>query len=97
MEIKQTAISGTLESSDVQIMISANAVGIDIDLDSQVIEQFGKQIKKVILTTLSEYKIENAKVKVIDKGALDCVIIARLRTVIHRSAQIQNADTPWEI
>lgn len=50
MEINKSAIAGTLESSDVQIMISPNPEGIEIDLDSQVIEQFGKQIKKLSMT-----------------------------------------------
>ncbi|MCO5480938.1 citrate lyase acyl carrier protein [Enterococcus faecalis] len=96
MKIEKTAIAGTLESSDVQIMIVPNTEGIQIDLESQVIEQFGKQIKKVILTTLNDYQIKNAKLKVIDKGALDCVIIARLKTAIHRSLGIQHQETPWE-
>ncbi|MGK0550629.1 citrate lyase acyl carrier protein [Enterococcus faecalis] len=96
MKIAKTAIAGTLESSDVQIMIAPNTEGIEIDLDSQVIEQFGKQIKKVILETLHAYQITNAKIKVVDKGALDCVIIARLKTAIHRSLGIQHQETPWE-
>ncbi|MEY8444616.1 citrate lyase acyl carrier protein [Enterococcus ratti] len=97
MKITKTAIAGTLESSDVQIMISSNAQGIVIDLDSQVIEQFGKQIKKVVHETLAAYQITDAKVKVVDKGALDCVIIARLKTAIHRSLGIQHQVTPWEV
>ncbi|EOT31307.1 citrate lyase acyl carrier protein [Enterococcus durans] len=97
MEINKSAIAGTLESSDVQIMISPNTEGIEIDLDSQVIEQFGKQIKKVIYDTLAVYQIKNVKLKVVDKGALDCVIVARLKTAIHRSLGIQNQETPWEV
>ena len=87
MEINKSAIAGTLESSDVQIMISPKTEGLEIDLDSQVIEQFGKQI----------YQIKNVKLKVVDKGALDCVIVARLKTAIHRSLGIQHQETPWEV
>ncbi len=36
MEIKQTAIAGTLESSDIQIMLSKGQSGIQIDLESDV-------------------------------------------------------------
>lgn len=97
MELVNSAIAGTLESSDVQIMVSANNGGIEIDLDSQVLEQFGKQIVQVLEETLTHYDITGAKVKVVDKGALDCVIIARLETAIHRSLGIQNQDTPWEV
>jgi citrate lyase subunit gamma (acyl carrier protein) len=51
MEIKTTAVAGTLESSDIQIMLMAGDNGIQIDLESDVIKQFGAQIKHVITTT----------------------------------------------
>ena len=35
MEIKTTAVAGTLESSDIQIMISKGSDGIKIDLESE--------------------------------------------------------------
>ena len=97
MKITNTALSGTLESSDVQIIISNNEEGIEIDLKSQVKKQFGKQIENVIFSTLSEYKIEHAFVQVVDKGALDCVIKSRLMTAIHRSLGISNEELPWEM
>lgn len=98
MKIEKTAIAGTLESSDVQITLSANPNdSIMIDLDSQVIEQFGEQIKKVITETFEEYQITSVHIKVIDKGALDCVIKARLQAAIHRVLTIENQDTPWEV
>ena len=96
MKIKKTASAGTLESSDVQIIISNNDTGIEVDLKSQVKKQFGKQIEKVILNTLSDYEIEQAFVQVVDKGALDCVIKSRLMTAIHRSLGISNEELPWE-
>ena len=77
MEIKETAVAGTLESSDIQIMISKAATGIQIDLQSDVEKQFGDQIRHVITTTLNALGIQAAKVKAVDKGALDCVIKAR--------------------
>lgn len=97
MKITNTALAGTLESSDVQMTLSSSESGIIIQLESQVIEQFGKQIKQVILDVLNEYGIESATVKVVDKGALDCVIKARLRAAIHRSLGIQQTETPWEV
>ncbi|MGX7025207.1 citrate lyase acyl carrier protein [Vagococcus hydrophili] len=97
MKIENTAVAGTLESSDVQIMISEGKEGITIDLESQVLEQFGRQIKQVILDTLTAYDITDAQLKVVDKGALDCVIKARLTAAIHRSLGIQHKETPWEV
>ena len=74
MEIKTVGVAGTLESSDIQIMISAGQNGIEVDLDSEVAKSYGDQIKKVITETLNKFGITNAKVKATDKGALDCVM-----------------------
>ncbi|GAF36493.1 citrate lyase acyl carrier protein [Lentilactobacillus farraginis] len=96
MEIKQTAVAGTLESSDIQIMLSKGNHGIEIDLESDVKKQFGDQIISVITTTLKKFGIENAKVKAVDKGALDCVIKARTIAVAQRA--LKTTDQPaWEV
>ena len=48
MEMKE-AMAGTLESGDILVQISpADAPGLQIELDSTVAFQFGKQIKKEI-------------------------------------------------
>ena len=52
MEIKRPAIAGTLESSDCQVMVEAGEGKIDLSLDSAVINQYGNQIRKVVLETL---------------------------------------------
>ncbi|WEV70226.1 citrate lyase acyl carrier protein [Lactobacillus sp. ESL0785] len=87
MEIKTIGVAGTLESSDIQIMISQGSNGIQIDLDSEVIKAYGDQIKKVITDTLNRYGIDNAKVKATDKGALDCVIAARTLAAAQRATE----------
>ena len=96
MEIKETAVAGTLESSDIQIMLSKGTDGIVIDLESDVAKQFGNQIKKVITETLTAMGIQNAKVKAVDKGALDCVIKAR--TIAAAQSAAKTTDEPaWEV
>ena len=96
MEIKQNAVAGTLESSDIQITLSQGNEGIQIDLDSSVEALYGPQIKKVITDTLAAYDIENAKVKAVDKGALDCVIKARTMAAAQRA--LGTVDKPnWEV
>ena len=92
MEIKTTAVAGTLESSDIQIMISKGSNGIEIDLESEVKKAYGDQIEKVITDTLKAYGLENAKVKAIDKGALDCVIKARTLAAAQRATE--TSDKP---
>ena len=96
MEIKTTAMAGTLESSDIQITISTGQDGIQIDLDSSVASLYGDQIKKVITDTLMATGIENANVKAVDKGALDCVVMARALTAAQRA--LETTDQPdWEV
>jgi citrate lyase subunit gamma (acyl carrier protein) len=88
MEIKTVGMAGTVESSDVTVMIEPNdEKKIEIYLKSSVEKQFGKQIRQVILNTLQELNIEKAKVRVNDKGALDCVIKARTQTAAYRAAE----------
>lgn len=96
MEIKKTALAGTLESSDVQVMLTKGNNGIEIELESDVKKQFGDQICRVVTKTLESCGIKTAKVKVVDKGALDCVIKARTIAAAHRA--LDQVDTPaWEV
>ncbi|BDR60558.1 citrate lyase acyl carrier protein [Lactobacillus xylocopicola] len=85
MEIKTVGVAGTLESSDIQIMVSPATGGIQIELDSEVAKAYGKQIKKVITATLTDFGITSAKIKATDKGALDCVIAARTLAAVQRA------------
>lgn len=95
MEIKKTAIAGTLESSDVQITVSPNDDGgIDLDIQSSVMNRFGNQIKKVILEALQSLGVTSGRVVVIDRGALDCTIQARLECAVFR-ANDQMDGIPW--
>lgn len=93
MEIKQTAVAGTVESSDIMITLVPNeAQGIEISLDSSVEKQFGRQIRKVIQETLALLKVESVKVTAVDKGALDCTIQARTIAAAYRAAGEENYD-----
>lgn len=95
-EIKKQAVAGTLESSDLQILITANAGnGIEIDLQSSVEKQYGKRIRSVIHNTLENMGIKDAKLVVVDKGALDCTIIARTVAAVHRASEI-TSNYDWE-
>lgn len=92
MTLKIPAVAGTLESSDVQIAIAPNpGQGIEIDLESDVKAQFGEVIEETVRDVLAEFDIADASVRLLDKGALDCVIRARLRCAICRSA-----ETPYD-
>ena len=83
MEIKN-AVAGTLESGDILVQI-APGEGLQVELQSSVAAQFGRQIKAVITETLTGLGIDNAYVKATDKGALDCTIRARVTAAAVRA------------
>ena len=80
----QRAVAGTLESSDVFVTLEPNASGLEIEIDSVVQKQFGDAIRRVAEEVLSEQKVQNAKLTIVDRGALDCVIRARVETAVLR-------------
>lgn len=86
MDVIKPSVAGTLESSDIMITLEPNTGGIAIDLQSIVEKQFGQGIRRVIRETLASLGVTQAKVIAVDKGALDCVIQARVKTAVYRAA-----------
>ena len=83
MEIIKNASAGTLESSDAYVEIEP-AESLSVELESRVQDQFGDSICVVVKEILAENGVEKANVRVIDRGALECVIRARVETAIIR-------------
>ncbi len=94
MDILKPAVAGSLESSDVQVTIEPGQDGISVDISSSVLRQYGRQIKKVVLETLERLEVRSAKVTLVDKGALDCTIRARVESAVYRSIG-QSEGIPW--
>lgn len=94
MEIKKPAMAGTLESSDAQITVEPGTNGIELSIESSVIHQFGKQIRATIVETLDRLGVTDARVTVVDKGALDCTLKARIECAVYRSNGITE-NLPW--
>lgn len=94
MEILKPAAAGTLESSDCQVTVEPGDGSIDFSLESAVINQFGNQIKKVVMETLESLEIDNVKISIVDKGALDCTIKARVEAAAFRAVG-QTENLPW--
>ena len=94
MKLLEIANAGTLESSDIQIIIEPNENnGIEIELESVVKNQFGDQIIDMIKKTLLELNVNDAKIFANDKGAIDPVIKRRVQTAVYRSAK--STDDKW--
>lgn len=78
--------AGTDGKSDciIELEMKERGRGIEIEIESPVKKQFGRQIKQTVLEVLKERGIKDIKVKVIDKKALDFTIRARLEAAIDR-------------
>ncbi len=96
MEILKNAIAGTLESSDAQVVIQPGDNGISLSLQSDVLNQYGRQIKNVVLETLKTLGVENAEITVVDKGALECTIKARIQAAVYRASIETISKVEWK-
>lgn len=87
LKVSKEALAGTLESSDVLVKVGPSEKSEpEIIIHSQVMKQFGKQIKRVVTETLNELSVNQISVSIEDKGALDCVIKARVQAAVLRGA-----------
>ena len=94
MKIVMEALAGTMESSDLMVKIAPADGELAIVIHSEVIKQFGDQIRHVVTTTLRAMEVHQGLIIIEDKGALDCVIRARLQSAVLRASDSDNID--WE-
>ena len=95
MTILNCAVAGTLESSDAQVTVEPYSSGILLEISSSVMNQYGRQIRATVLDTLERLDVKNAMVTVVDKGALDCTLKARVECAVYRSCNRSAANIPW--
>lgn len=95
MKIIKEAVAGTLESSDVMMRVAPiDGSEIDLQLNSSVEKQFGDAIRETVMDTLAKLGVTGVQLIVDDKGALDCILRARLQTVLLRASD--SKTLPWE-
>ena len=85
MKIEKSAAAGTLESSDCLVTIEPEDDGITLEIDSVVLTQYGDEIRRTVLDTLRSLQVDSACIHVQDKGALNCVVAARVETAVKRA------------
>lgn len=83
-EIIKLATAGTDEKSDAVITIAPSDNGLQLEIKSVVMNQFGPAIEASVREVLAEMGVTNATVTVADRGALDCVLRARVETAVLR-------------
>ena len=84
MNIKTSAVAGTLESRVVYVKVEPSDK-LEIETESAVYNQYADQIKQSVQQVLDELDVKSGKISVNDKGADDCVIQARVETAIKRA------------
>ncbi len=94
MKIKQTAVAGTLESSDVMVTVEPGS-GLELSISSSVINQYGRAIRASVLDVLERLEVQDARVTIVDRGALDCTLRARVECAVFRSGEISDKNIPW--
>lgn len=83
MIIVKNAAAGTLESSDAYVEVSPSGK-LSVEISSVVYAQYGEAIEKIVNETLKELDLTEGSIKVNDRGAVDCVIAARVETAVKR-------------
>lgn len=78
--------AGSKESSDCFVTITESNQ-LEIRIDSTVGAFFHDQIEIVVKETLKENNVDSALVEIIDRGALDQTIKARVKVAIERMRQ----------
>ena len=94
MVIEKSAMAGTLESSDAQVTVEP-AEGLSLSIECSVLNQYGRQIRTTVLETLERLDVKDARVTIVDKGALDCTLKARVECAVFRSCGQSAANIPW--
>lgn len=87
--VNKAAQAGTLESSDMLVAIAPapEGAGVTINLASPTMRQYGAHIKTVILAVLQDCGVTDAVIDANDKGAVDFVIEARVKTALLRATE----------
>lgn len=86
MEIRRKASSGTMQSSDLMVVVEP-CDSLQIEIESTVKKQFEHLIRARITSTLEQLGVTTGRIQVSDRGALDYAIAARIETAINRASE----------
>ncbi len=85
MNITHDAAAGTLESGDALVRVSPHTT-LDVNVTTSVETQYGDAVRAVVAATLAELDVTTGIVTVVDKGALDCTLRARIQASVARGS-----------
>ena len=84
MKITQSTQAGTLQSSDLIVFVEP-ADSLEIEIESTVSRQFGHLIRQRVEDVIRRLNVEQGRIRVSDRGALDYAIEARVETALRRA------------
>ncbi len=87
MKLLRMATAGTDDAGDLSVVAEPADSGIEIQIDSIVLRQFGRAIECSAREVLEELGVTDCRLTIQDKGALDYVIRARIETALRRAAK----------
>ncbi|MBR0139406.1 MAG: citrate lyase acyl carrier protein [Firmicutes bacterium] len=76
------------QNADCVVVIEPSEGGIEIRLESLVLAQYGDAIIASAKDELARFGVTNAKLSITDRGAIDCVLRARLEAAIKRGTGV---------
>lgn len=84
MKVVKPAVAGTLEEKDVMVTVEPieSGAGVEVELDSIVIKQYGERIKNTVMQVLNEMDITDVHINVVDKGAKDIILKDRIESAV---------------
>lgn len=84
----RSAQAGSLESGDALVTVSPAADGrLSVTVESKVSPRFSKAIERTVINAAAERGVRSARFEVVDRGALDFVLAARLSTALKRAME----------
>lgn len=78
--------AGTLESCDARVTVELLAeAGVTVEVEGPMKAVFGDAVRAVAEEELARGEVSGARVRIVDRGALDYVIRARVRCALARA------------
>ncbi len=87
MQIKRKAICGSENKGDIRVAIEPGQQGLEINISSTYGKQFYTQIAETVNNIINKCGIINAKINILDNGALDFVVKARMESAIMKGSR----------
>lgn len=86
MKITRKSQAGTSQSSDLMVFVEP-APDLRVDIESTVKQQFGHLIRAKVDQTLAARGVTAGLIRIVDRGALDYAIQARVEAALQRAEE----------